>query len=125
MKRKTSILVYFHCLEARSLVSPLSIAAALCGFSFVANVNLLKWIESVVCFVSSPMFGVNLLHECCLKSWQYSYFAAHSWLYAFAWTVLLFFGCIIIDFAIRGIFCLLNMAVEYARRRLWAGDCQF
>ncbi len=112
-----SVLVYSRYPEAGSYVSPLSIAVAFCGFSFVANINLPKWLGRVVCFVAPSMFGVYLLHECCLRSGQYSDFAAHSWGHAFAWAVLLFFGCIIIDLVRRGIFCLLKVAAGCVRGR--------
>lgn len=110
-----SVWVYSRYPEARSYVSPLAIAVAFFGFSFVVNINLPKWIERVVCFVSPSMFGVYLLHECCLKSWQHSDFAARSWWHAFAWAMLLFFGCVLIDFVRRGILCLAKKAVECIR----------
>ena len=104
-----SVLVYSRYPEAGSYVSPLSIAAAFCGFSFVANIKLPKWLERVVCFVAPSMFGVYLLHECCLKSWQYSDFAAHSYGHALVWACCLFFACVMLDMIRRFVLSALKM----------------
>lgn len=102
--------------EACSYVSPLLIATAFAGFSFVANIRLPKWIAAPVVFVAPSMFGVYLLHECCLKSWQYSDFAARSWWHAFIWAAALFCVCILLDLVRRGMLNLVRWAMACARR---------
>ena len=52
--------------------SPLAIGAAMCGlawFSGLRNKIPVK-ISSLIVKLSPSMFGVYIVHECCLKSWQ-------------------------------------------------------
>ena len=53
-------------------LSPVSIVTAICGFmAFVRMPELPCSVSRAVNFISPSMFGVYLLHECCLKRLQY------------------------------------------------------
>ena len=110
------VVVYGRFPEAGSNVAPLSLITAFAGFSVVANIRLPEWLAKPVLFIAPSMFGVYLIHECCLRSWQVSGFAARSWWHSLAWAVLLFFGCSMIDFVRRGMMCLVKKSVECARK---------
>ena len=90
--------------SAGGYVSPLSILTAFCGFSCVAKCKMPWMLERIIVVISPSMFGVYLLHECCVRHWQHSDFAAQSWGHAFIWAFCLFVVCLGIDFLRRFLF---------------------
>lgn len=95
------IVVYGRFPEAGSYVAPLSLITAFAGFSVVANIRLPEMLVRPVVFIAPSMFGVYLIHECCLRSWQVSGFAARSWWHSLVWAAALFLVCILIDLVRR------------------------
>ena len=107
------VVVYGYFPEAGSYVAPLSLITAFAGFSVVANIRLPEMLVRPVVFIAPSMFGVYLLHECCIKSWQYSDFAARSWWHSLVWAAALFSVSILIDLVRR---VLTGLAIQLAIR---------
>ena len=84
--------------------SPFAIMVAVCGFSaFLRLPQLSDEIGKAVNFISPSMFGVYILHECCLKKYQYA--AAEFDGGGVIISVALFFACVAIDLLRRLIVC--------------------
>ena len=43
---------------------------AICGLSWFSGLKLPEWFAKVMLLISPSMFGVYIVHECCLKQWQ-------------------------------------------------------
>lgn len=87
-----------------SYVSPITLALAFVGFALFYQLNLPRWFASLTCFVAPSMFGVYIIHECCIKSWQCSDFAAQSCGNSVIWAIGLFVVCVLIDLIRRFVF---------------------
>ena len=96
----------------KTYLSPLALASAMCGFVAFKNLRCPETLGRVICFISPSMFGVYLLHECCVRHWQYSGFAQKSPWHAIIWAVGLFVACVCIDLVRRLIMCVLSKLHE-------------
>jgi len=77
-------------------LSPISVATATFGLMFfVAMPKLPNPINKIINFISPSMFSVYLLHECCIR--QYQYLSNRQIADAILQTCVLFCGCLAID----------------------------
>lgn len=84
-------------------VSPLAILAAICGFSWFCDLKLPSYVAKCVVFLSPSMFGVYIVHECCVKSWQ-TLADGPGWLEVFGRTAMLFALGLAVDLVRRWLF---------------------
>lgn len=104
-----------------SYSSPLAIATAFAGFGFFSRLRLPEKFGRVICFVSPSMFGVYLVHECCVRDWQVSPFAAQSCGHALLWACGLFVVCLAIDLIRRAVFFSVGILWE----KIWRDGFRF
>lgn len=106
-----------HCnvLTSNGYASPFAIGAALCGFvAFLHLPSLPGRIGRAVNFISPSMFGVYILHECCVKKFQYFDWVV-SWWSAFSLSVVLFAACVGIDSIRRMFVAILKKSLPLSR----------
>ena len=105
-------------LSSNGYVSPFVLFTATLGFvTFLHLPTSMGIFGRVINFISPSMFGVYILHECCLK--EYQYFNEGS---AFVHAIIVFSVCVGIDMIRRVMVHLLGLCI--AKARAHKSNCQ-
>lgn len=98
--------------------SPFVIGVAVLGFVFCLHLPKdIGYFGKVITFIAPSMFSVYLIHECCLKRYQYGIFCGADGEGVVVRSLLIFFGCIGIDMVRRGLVHLIYNRLLFVSKR--------